>query len=121
MRALVVTSLSCYGTLELRNCLRIIIIIIIISDSVSLSRLSANGYQVIDRPRPRQSTNTLSTNYGSVTAVAIQGIRLTRIDLEVATGTFELLCVRVVSGSSSCVVAAVYRPGSVTVTAASFL
>jgi len=72
------------------------------SDSVSLSRLRADGYQVVDQPRPRQSTDTLSTNYGSV------------------TGTFELLCVRVVSGSSSCVVAGVYRPESVTVMAAFF-
>ena len=90
------------------------------SDSVSLSRLRADGFQVVDRPRPRQSADTMATNYGGVAAVAVQGVRLTRIDLGVTPGTFELLCVRVVSGSSSCVVAAVYRPGSVTVTAAFF-
>ena len=42
------------------------------SDSVSLSRLRTDGYQVVDRPRPRRSTDTLSTNYGGVTAVAIR-------------------------------------------------
>ena len=52
--------------------------------------------------------------------MATQGIRLARIDLGVATRTFELLCVRVGSQSSSCLVAAVYRPGSVTVTASFF-
>ena len=86
------------------------------SNSVSLSRLRADGFQVVDRPRPRQSADTMATNYGGVAAVAVQGVRLTHIDLGVTPGTFELLCVRVVSGSSSCVVAAAYRPGSVTVT-----
>jgi len=90
------------------------------SDSVSLSRLRTDGFQVVDGPRPRQSINTLTTNYRGIAAVAIQGIQLTRINLGVATGTFELLCVRIVSGSSSCVVAAVYRPGSAAVTAAFF-
>jgi len=90
------------------------------SDSVSLSRLRADGFQVVDRPRPRQSAETTATNHGGVAAVAVQGVRLTRIDLGVTPGTFELLCVRAVSGPSSCVVAVVYRPGSVTVTAAFF-
>ena len=90
------------------------------SNSVSLSRLRADGFQVVDRPGPRQSADTMATNYGGVAAVAVQGVRLMHIDLGVTPGTFELLCVRVVYGSSSCVVAAVYRPGSVTVTAAFF-
>src|SRR5664279_1305747 len=81
-------------------------------DSVTLRRLRVDGYQVIDRPRPRVRSDTISTNHGGMAAVAVPGIRLTLIDLGVKPETFELLCVRVVQGSSACVVAVVYRPGS---------
>ena len=43
------------------------------------------------------------------------------MDLGVEPRTFELLCVRVVSGSSACIVVVVYRPGSESVTAAFFV
>jgi hypothetical protein len=48
------------------------------------------------------------------------GIRLSSIDLGPAPGTFELLCVRVTSGISSCIVAVVYRPGSAAISPAFF-
>ena len=38
-------------------------------DSVSLRRLRAAGYQVIDRPRPRCNPETLTTNHGGVAAI----------------------------------------------------
>jgi len=46
------------------------------ADSVSLRRLRADGFQVVDRPRPRTRTATLATNHGGVAAVAVPGIRL---------------------------------------------
>ena len=64
------------------------------SDSVSLGRLRADGFQVVDRPRPRARADTLATNHGGVAAVAVQGVRLSLIDIGVNPGAFELLCVR---------------------------
>ena len=86
------------------------------ADSVVFRRLRVDGYQVVDRPRPRTSSNvdTLSTNHGGVAVVAAPGIRLVSLNLGVKPSTFELLPVRVVSGSSACVAVLVYRTGPVT-------
>ena len=46
------------------------------ADSVSLRRLRADGFQVIDFPRPRTRTAILATSHGGVAAVAVPGIRL---------------------------------------------
>jgi hypothetical protein len=54
----------------------------------------------------------MRTNHGGVAAIAVPGVQLSLVDLGVNPGTFELLCVRVVSGSSACVAVVVYRPGS---------
>ena len=89
------------------------------SDCVSFRRLRVDGYNVIDRPRPRIREG-LETHHGGVAAVAVPGIRLLPVDLGVKPGTFEFLCVRVVSESSVCVVAVVYRPGSEPVTSPFF-
>ena len=89
-------------------------------DSVCLRRLRAGGFQVIDRPRPRVRVDTINTNHGGVAAVASPGVRLSLLDLGVNPGTFELLCVRIISGSSACVVAIVYRPGSESVSSPFF-
>ena len=48
--------------------------------------------------------------------MAVKGVRLTRINLGIMPGTFELLVVHVTSSQTSCIVATVYRPGSVTIT-----
>ena len=81
-------------------------------DSVALRRLRVDGFQVVDRAPPRDRVNTLATNHGSVAAVAAPDVRLSRLDIGVDPASFELLCVRVVSLSMSCVVAVVYRSGS---------
>jgi hypothetical protein len=44
--------------------------------------------------------------------VAFGGVRLTLLDLGVKPTTFEIVCVRIVANTSSCVAAVVYRPGS---------
>jgi exonuclease III len=86
------------------------------SDSVCLCRLRTDGFQVIDRSRPRTRVDTLTTNHGGIVAVAPPGVRMTRLDIGVRPVTFELLCVRVTVDSASCVVATIYRPGSERVT-----
>jgi len=48
------------------------------ADAVRFRRLRTDGFQVIDRPRPRLHNNTLSTNYGGVAAVAVSGFNCQR-------------------------------------------
>ena len=88
-------------------------------DSTSLSRLRVEGFNVVDRPRPRSPSNvdTLTTNHGGVAVVSTPGIRLTQLDLGVNFGSFEMLCVRITSVSSSCVAVLIYRPPSASVSA----
>ena len=92
------------------------------SDSVSFRRLRAEGYQVVDRPRPRRRDDTMSTNHGGVAVAAVAGVRLTKLDLGVAADTFEYICVRVATDQSaaSCIVLLMYRPGSEAVTSTFF-
>ena len=88
------------------------------ADSVCLRRLTASGYQVVHRPRPRLRDDSMLTNHGGVAVVAVPGVRLSMLDLGVRPQSFELICVRVGVGSSSCIAATIYRPGSEDVTAA---
>jgi hypothetical protein len=53
-------------------------------------------------------------------AVAVKGVRMTSIDIGFNPNTFELLCVRISSGTSSCVAAVIYRPGSADITSSFF-
>jgi len=89
-----------------------------VADSVSIRRLRAEDYQVIERARRRVRDITRSTNHGGVAVVAVRGIRLYSDWISVSQPTtFEQLYVRVTSGSSSCIVLLLYRPGSTTITA----
>ena len=90
------------------------------ADSVCLRRLRADGFRVVDCPRPRTNVNSLSTNHGGV-AVATSSVRLTPVDLGSKPTTFEIQCVRVASWSAACVAAVIYRPGSVAVTGQFFV
>ena len=80
------------------------------SDSVSICRLRAQGFVVVDRPRPRLSDD-LSTNHGGIIAFAPANIQLSILPVA-NPPSFELLCVRVTSGRTSEVLAVIYRPGS---------
>ena len=86
------------------------------TDSVSFRRLRTDGFQFVDRPRPRSRArvDTLSTNHGGVAVVVVAGVRLTILDLGLRPDSFELLCVGVASDSSSCVIVLIYRTGPVT-------
>jgi predicted DNA-binding protein len=88
------------------------------AESVCLRRLRADGYVVVDRPRPRSRAqdDSLTSNHGGIAVVAVAGVRLKTIDVGTHPRSFELLCVRVDSGTSSCVALVVYRPGSAAVT-----
>ena len=60
------------------------------------------------------------TNHGGIVVVASSGLRLSTMDLGVIPSTIELLCVRIVSGSSSFIAATIYRPGSAATSALFF-
>ena len=102
--------------LRLRHCN----ILDISRPSVCVKRLRADGFSVVDRPRPRVRDDTLATNHGGIVAMASPGIRLTSLNLGVKPETFEFVCIRVVADSASCVAAIVYRPGSQTITSPFF-
>ena len=92
------------------------------ADSVAIRRLRADGFSVVERarPRPRHTEATLSVNHGGVAVIAAAAVRLTMLDVGVQPSTFECVAARVTSGSSSCNILVVYRPGSSAVTATFF-
>ena len=92
------------------------------SDSVSVRRLRADGYRVVERarPRPRRAEASLGVNHGGVAIVAAAGIQLTAVDVGPQPTTFECVAARVSSVTSTCIAVVVYRPGSSPVTAAFF-
>ena len=67
------------------------------TDSVCFRRLRSDGYQIIDRPRPRNESAslTLSTNYGSVAIDSVPGVRLSAITLGVNPTNYWSSCLRV--------------------------
>jgi len=89
-------------------------------DAVCIRRLRADGFYVVDAPRPRAACNTVATNHGGVAAVAFTGARLQPLDIGAKPTTFEFVCVRVMSGDVSYIVCAIYRPGSTTVSTTFF-
>jgi len=87
-------------------------------DSVAIRRLRADGFSVIESARPRRVVDPLSVNHGGVAIVATPGIHLTAIDIGLQPSTFEVVAARVVSATSSCIVAVLYLLDSSTLTAA---
>ena len=77
---------------------------------------------MLERARPRSVSDlsTLSTNHCGVAIAASRGARLTAINTGNRKRSFEHICARVTSRSSSCSVLLIYRPGSRTVDASSF-
>ena len=92
------------------------------AESVCMRRLRADGFQIVERSRPRvpSETSTLTTNHGGVAIVSVPGVRLSEIKLSVNPASFELLCAQVGAGSSTSVVVLIYRPGSKAVTSSFF-
>ena len=76
----------------------------------------ATGDSVVDHPRPRVSTDTLSVTQGGVAVVGKPGVRLTSVALGPCPATFEVTAARATIGSKSYVVVVIYRPRSDDVT-----
>ena len=88
------------------------------ADSVSIRRLRTDGFNVVERARRRDCSQTsLSVNHGGVAVVTVAAVSLTAVDVGVQPSTFECVAARVTSGTSSCIVVLLYRPGSCAVTA----
>ena len=92
------------------------------ADSVSIRRLRADGFGVVERARRRtcRAESSLTINHGGVAVVVVPGIRLTAVNVGFRPLTFECVAARVTSGTSSCLVVVIYRPGSSPVTASFF-
>lgn len=90
------------------------------SDSVSISRLFADGFSVVERARSWRLPNSLSTNHGGIVVVAAAGVRLTSADVGAQPSTFEFVAACVGSDSVSCIVVALYHLGSSAVTTSFF-
>ena len=84
------------------------------ADSVCIRRLRAEGYQVVNRPRPRSpvSVESLAINHGGVAVVAAPGVRLTAVDIDIQQISLERVSAGIVVNKSSCTVVVIYRPGS---------
>ena len=80
------------------------------ADSVSIRRLRADGFSVVERARPRRHHDvaSLNVNHGGVAIVAATDIRLTTVNIGIQPSTFECVAARVMSGISSCIVLVIY-------------
>jgi hypothetical protein len=87
------------------------------ADSATFRRLLKDGYQVVDRPRPRTSSvGDLATNHSGVALVAAPGVgRAPVIVVDYIPTSFEMTCARLTSGCFSDIVVVIYRPGSAAV------
>jgi len=56
----------------------------------------------------------------TIVVAATSGVRLSVVDLGVKSSTFELLCVRIVSGAAPFITATIYGPGSVAISTTFF-
>ena len=83
-------------------------------DSVCVNRLRTIGLSVSDRPRLRACNDTLSTNHGGVLIMSKPQVYHHRVHLDHSPVSFECLCVRLSSGTSTCLVVLIYRTGPVT-------
>lgn len=87
------------------------------TNDVPLRRLRAAGdFQVLECARPTSSTSDVNslnyTNHGGIVIVAPTRVKVTKLLPKFQPSTYELLCARITSRGSSCIVAVIYRPGS---------
>jgi len=76
--------------------------------------LHADGFHVVDAPRPRTASDTVATHHVGIAAVAFTGARLQPLDIGATPTAFKFVCVRMSSDDVSYIVCAIYRPGSAT-------
>ena len=93
------------------------------TESVSLKRVTPNGYKWIDAARPLASEHVHKAelqNYGGIALVYRDNVTVTKYTLGAEPATFEHLCVDVTTEHDSLLLLCVYRPGSQAVTAEFF-
>ena len=85
------------------------------TSSNCVCRLRQLGYNVLDcpRPRPLHQLPTMATNHGGLIVFSPAAVRLKVISVGKAPTTFESLCFRVFSMSSSIIILLIYRTGPV--------
>ena len=83
------------------------------SDSVCIRRLRSDGFQVVERARPRPPDESMysssSTNHGGVAVVAVSGVRVSLLNVSGDSSSFESLCTRITSGTFTCITLVLYR------------
>lgn len=86
------------------------------NDSNCIGNLQQLGFNVVHRPRPRPAhqVETMNVNHGGLLAFSRANIQMTIIQPYGATpSTFEYMCFRVKSCSSSNIVILIYRTGAI--------
>ena len=86
------------------------------SDSVSIQRLRAGGFGVVEcaRPRTLRAEPSLAVNHGGVAIIAVPGIHITGIPVGSCASTYECVTARLVSRQLACVVVLINRTSPVT-------
>ena len=93
------------------------------SSSVSLKRVTPDGYKCIDAARslaPHHVHSAELRNYGGIALVYRDSLGIKNHALDIEPVTFEHLCVNVTTDTDSLLLLCVYRPGSQAVTAEFF-
>ena len=80
-------------------------------DSISIRRLHADGFGVIERARPRsrRAEASLSAYHGEFAIVANAGVHMEAVDNGTQPWTFECVAARISSAMSTCFVIVIYR------------
>ena len=85
------------------------------SDSNCVLTIRNRGFSILDRPRPRSiaSAASLATNHGGLIAISSKQVRLSALPISFSPASFEVLCFRVTSRSSSLIFILIYRTGPI--------
>jgi len=89
-----------------------------------MQQLRSRGFQVVERARPVEDSSALESvhfvNHGGLAVIANAEIKLSVVNRHLLWSSFECLCVHVSSQGKTCVLVAIYRPGSANITAGFF-
>ena len=106
------------GLLDVRRDLSLQVLLLVETwhdeECAPLNRLRADGFRVVDRPRPRKRQDTVKTNHGGVAIISAPGVCLFPLRIQIEPITFEFTSARISSGVLSIVIVLLYRTGPVT-------
>lgn len=82
---------------------------------VSVHRLRADGFGIIERARPhlRHAEASLAVNHDEVAIITAAGVRMTAVNNGAQLSTFECVAACFMSRQSTCLVIVLYRTGLV--------